>query len=218
MIFRNRVDAGIRLAKRLLEYKDQDCVVFALPRGGVVVGYEVAEAIKAPLELVIVRKVGHPNNPEFAVCAVTEDGERVCDENEVNSLDPIWLDKEIEKEESEAKRRHKKYVDDKQQSTASGKNAIIVDDGIATGLTIRVAIEQVKKMKPKKIIVAIPVAPSDVIDELNNLVDQVIVLDPGKQFFGSVGAYYENFNQVTDEEVIWLLDSLNLYQKRFGNP
>lgn len=209
MRFANRQNAAKQLAEKLDSYKDKSVVVYALPRGGVILGFEVADKLQAPLDLIITRKIGHPYNSEYAVCAITEDGEMVCNEIERASLDPGELSRELEKEKREARRRRKIYLGNKKHISAEGKTAIIIDDGIATGLTMFAAVKSLKKEHPKKIIVAVPVAPHDVIEKLKKEVDQVVTLKDGKDYFGSVGAYYRDFPQASDQEVIDLLNKSN---------
>ena len=206
MRFKNREEAGRLLAGKLSEFKNQDPVVFALPRGGVVVGYEVAKHLGVPLDVIITRKIGHPSNPEYAICAVAEDGHTLCDESETVSLDKNWLSSEINKEKEEARRRRELYLGESPQTDIKGKTAIIVDDGIATGLTLRLAIEESKHRDPQKIIVAVPVAPEDAARQISKKVDEFIALDIPAFYMGAVGAYYDEFGQVEDKEVIRLLN------------
>ena len=203
--FTDRQDAGKKLAKALINYGGDDTVIYALPRGGVVLGFEIAQALKAPLDLVITRKIGHPFNKEYAVCAITEEGELLCDESERASLDPSWLRREAERERQEAIRRRIVYLGNARHISAKDKRAIVVDDGIATGLTMRVALQSLRKEKPKELIAAMPVAPHDVVEVLRKEVDTVVVLEEAEIYLGAVGAYYDNFPPVTDEEVIELL-------------
>jgi len=205
MVFANRREAGEKLAERLSCYQGEDVVVYGLPRGGVVVAFEVAKRLKAPLDIIITRKIGHPYNSEYAVCAVTEQGDLFCNESERGQLDDQWFWRQVKKEKKEAARRRKVYFGDRKHILADGKTAIIVDDGIATGLTMRAALESLKKENPKKIIVAMPVAPRDVVLKLKKQADQVVVLEDAEVYLGAVGAYYNNFGQVTDQEVIGLL-------------
>lgn len=201
--FENRRDAGVRLAKALARYDGEDAVVYALPRGGVVLGAEVAKQLELPLALIIPRKIGHPENPEYAVCAVTEEGELVCNEEESSRLDPKWLKAAAKREQKEAKRRRAAYGG--ARLPASGKVAIIVDDGIATGLTVRAAIRTLRRELPSEVIVAAPIAPREVVEYLRKEADDVVVLDDTEPFLGAIGAYYESFPQVTDEEVVRIL-------------
>ena len=201
----NRKKAGGLLAKKLYEYKGSDSVVYTLTRGGVVLGHEVAKELNAPLDIIIARKIGHPSNPEYAVCAMTEDGEIYCNESEKMLLDPEWLKNQEEKERQECIRRRKTYLGEKPHIPAKDKVAIIIDDGIATGLTMFAAIKSLKKENPKKIIVAVPVAPHDIVLKLKKEVDEVIALEDARDYLGAVGAYYRDFPQISDQEVIELL-------------
>ena len=205
MRFADRSDAGKKLASALVRFGDADTVIYALPRGGVPVGFEVAQVLGAPLDFIITRKIGHPRNPEYAVCAITEEGEMLCDEQERATINPEWLAREAERQKEEACRRRKIYFGERAHISAKGKRAILIDDGAATGLTLRAAMQSVRKENPKKLIVAIPVAPHDVVEILCREADEVIVLENTEHFRGAVGAYYENFSQVSDEEVIDLL-------------
>ena len=208
MRFENRVDAGKKLAAKLEKYKGEDVIVLALPRGGVVLGYEIAKSLGAPLDLVITRKIGHPDNPEYAICAVAEDGHTLCNEVERSNINDEWFDKVVVEEQEEAKRRRKLYLKGKRKNI-KGKTVIIVDDGIATGLTLGLAIKEVKHDDPKKIIVAVPVAPREAVDEISREVDEFVSLYVPQIYLGAVGAYYDSFEQVSDEEVVRLLDGLS---------
>jgi len=201
MHFRDRKEAGRKLAGALSQYKDADTVVYALPRGGVVLGAEVASALKAPLGLVISRKVGHPEQPEYGVCAVTDKGHLVCSRREIARLDAAWLTTAVQKEQAEAKRRRRAYQADRASTPAEGKTAIIVDDGVATGLTMLAAVEDVKNQEPKRVVLASPVIPKDLAGRLERYVDEVVTLDTPAVYMGAVGAYYDNFEQVEDKEV-----------------
>jgi len=204
-MFKDRKEAGQLLAQQLIQYRDKDAIIYALPRGGVVLGLEIAQFLHAPLDLVIARKIGHPDNPEYAVCAVTEEGEPFCNEKERAMLDPSWLEKEIKKEREEAGRRRKTYLEGQKHRSARNKIAIVVDDGVATGLTLRSALRSLRKEKPKELVVAVPVVPHELVDILHTEADKVIVLKDEQEYLGAVGAYYQNFPQVSDEEVIELL-------------
>jgi|SRR3990167_1845317 len=204
---RDRHDAGQRLATKLKKYKNTNAVVLALPRGGVVVGYEIARALSLPLDIIATRKIGHPSNPEYAIGAVDANGTAVFNEAEIVQIDKRWLEKEIQEQKNEAGRRTKAYRKGKKQLKLSGKTIIIVDDGIATGFTMRLAVKVAKKENPEKIIVAVPVAPPESVDEIKNEgADEVILLEPPEEFRGAVGAHYQEFEQVEDEEVIRLLN------------
>lgn len=206
MHFKDRKEAGKMLADALTEYKTEDTVVYALPRGGVVLGAEVASRLHAPLDIVIPRKVGHPDQPEYGVCAVTEDGHLVCSKQEISRLDPSWLTAEVQKQQAEAKRRFDEYLVEHSMAQVDGKTAIVVDDGVATGLTMLAAIEEIKDRGPKKVVLAAPVIPSDVADRLKRYVDELVALDIPAVYLGAVGAYYDKFDQVEDKEVTKLLN------------
>lgn len=206
-MFKNRSDAGEKLAERLWQYKNSDTIVLALPRGGVVVGYEVTRLLDVPLDIVVARKIGHPQNPEYAICATDEKGTLLCDEREARLVDQDWLKEEVERQRKEAERRIQVYRGGKKPLQITNKVAIIIDDGIATGLTMRLAIKAVRKQKPDRIIIAVPVAPSDIVRELRREVDEIITLEPTEDFMGAVGAHYQEFEQVEDDTVIRLLQS-----------
>jgi putative phosphoribosyl transferase len=208
MHFRDRADAGKRLAQALKKYQGQNGVVYALPRGGVVLGAEVARALDMPLDLLIPRKIGHPLQPEYAICAVVENGEMVCNQHEVARVDPQWFRQEVESERNEARRRRELYLGGREPAPVEGKTAIIVDDGIATGLTMEVSIRDARGRKPGHLVVAVPVAPPDTVERLSREVDEFVVLDRSSYYLGAVGAYYDSFYQVTDEEVVALLRSV----------
>lgn len=204
-IFVDRAEAGKLLAVRLKGYAE-GAVVFALPRGGVETAAEVALTLDTPLGLIITRKIGHPSSPEYAVGAVTETGPVVWNEAERESLDDAWAEQAEATERAEAERRRKLYLAGREPVSAEGKIAIIVDDGIATGLTMLAAIQEVRIQSPQQIIVAVPVAPQDSIDILMESADEVIVLDNPESFSGAVAAHYEDFPQLSDEGVIDLLE------------
>ena len=205
-MFKDRTDAGKLLAKALAKYENEKTIVYALPRGGVVVGYEVAKALQSPLDIIVTRKIGHPNNPEYAICAVNEKGLLLCNEAEIKSVDQDWLQEETLREQKEAERRVALYRGKRKPEEVVDRVAIIVDDGIATGYTMRLAVRSIKIQKPKKIIVAVPVAPAESLQELKQEgANEVIVLEPSEDFMGAVGAHYLQFEQVEDNKVINLL-------------
>ena len=204
MRFENRAEAGKLLAKALAKYESLDAVIFALPRGGVVLGYEIARYLHSPLDLLITRKIGYPGNEECAVCAVAEDGHMISDAS-VSHLDQEWLQSQAGKEMQEAKRRRLIYLQGKAPLPAAGKVAIIVDDGVATGLTIMLAISEIRHHNPRKIVVAVPVSSRDAEERIRAQADELIALYV-PPYFMSVGEHYEQFPQLTDEEVIRLID------------
>ncbi|MCL5970515.1 MAG: phosphoribosyl transferase [Patescibacteria group bacterium] len=205
MYFKNRREAGKLLAKALGKYKNKEVIVYALPRGGVVTAIEIAKYLDAPLDLIITRKIGHPFEPEYAIGAVAENGHLVRGRFGITNIDQKWFRDEIKKEQKEAQRRREKYLSGRKPLSAKGKIAILVDDGIATGLTIKAGVLELKHQNPKKIVVAVPVAPKDVAEQIKKDVDELVVLDVPKFYVGAVGAYYGEFLPVEDEEVIEIL-------------
>lgn len=206
-MFLNRYDAGKQLAEKLRVYAGVQSVVVALPRGGVVVGYEIARSLGCPLDIVVTRKVGYPGNPEYAILAVDSEGSVLTNITETERVDRAWLERETEKQREEAVRRIKVFRGNRLPVSLSGKTVILVDDGVATGLTIRLAIRTVKKEKPARIVVAVPVCPPDVAALLKKEANEFLVLEDPREFSGSVGAHYKAFEQVEDDEVIRLLHS-----------
>lgn len=204
--FKNRTDAGKRLAMKLLKYKDEDAIVIALPRGGVVVAKEVAKLLDVPLDIVIVRKIGHKENPEYAIGAVSEDGKVFLGQEAQLLVGAQWLNAEIQKQITEAKRRRNQYKPNKSKPDIKDKTVIVVDDGVATGYTLMSALDSIKKGGAKKIIVGVPVAPEDTIVKLQKIVDEVVVAIRPQFFLGAIGAYYDEFDQVSDEQVKKILN------------
>ena len=205
-MFENRIHAGKLLAEKLWGFCGKDAVVYALPRGGVVVGAEVARKLRVPLDIVVVRKIGHPNNPEYAIGAVAEGDVLIKNIEEWSRLDADQLARIVQNERKEVKRRREIYTG-KKRISPRGKTAIIVDDGLATGFTMRVAVASVRNEKPLQIIAAVPVAPADTARELEREVDKVVVLIADETYLGAVGAYYQDFEQVSNKEVISIIKS-----------
>ena len=205
MRFRDRTEAGKKLAEALAKYSGQPGVVYPLPRGGMALGVEIAQRLQMPIDLIIPRKVGHPSSPEYGIGAVIESGELVTNQEEIASVDPAWLKAEIARERGEARRRRQLYLGDRAPIPIAGKIAILVDDGIATGLTMEAAIGEARRRAPARLIVAIPVAPRETVDRLAPTVDEVVALDIPEDYLNAVGAYYDRFPQVTDAEVMALL-------------
>ena len=208
MRFENRREAGIKLAALLQKYAGDNLVVYALPRGGVPLGVEIAKKLHAPFDLVITKKIGHPGNPEYALCAIAEDGETICNQDDIGYIDSQWLQEEIDRVRGEIKRRREKYFGEITSPDIEGKTAIIVDDGIATGYTMLAAINEIKRRKPGKIVVAIPITPEDTARELRKIIDELISVEIDQFYLGAVGAYYDDFSQVEDEEVLALIKAL----------
>lgn len=204
-MFKDRAEAGKMLARALQSYRE-NAVVLALPRGGVVLGYEIAKELGIPLDILVPRKIGHPLHPEYAIGAVDERGTRILNEAEAASVDQEWLAAETKRQHEEALRRMHLYRGKRASPKIKGKTVILADDGIATGLTMRLAVRSVKAQKPHHIVVAVPVAPPESIATLGvEGADEVAVLESPEHFAGAVGAHYVRFEQVEDEEVIRLL-------------
>ncbi|NWG09830.1 MAG: phosphoribosyltransferase [Nitrososphaerales archaeon] len=208
-MFNDRVEAGKALAKSLSDYKGKKVVVFAIPRGGVVLAYEVAKALDAPLDLIIPRKIGAPNEPEFAIGAVTEDGTTILNQDAIQYLrvPDVYIQEEVKRQIAEIKRRMERYLGLRPRPSVEGKTVILVDDGVATGATIRAAIASIKKKKPDSIVLAIPVGPPDTIEELRKEADLVVCLMTPEPFF-AIGQFYRRFEQLSDEEVVQIIDRL----------
>jgi len=204
--FKNREEAGKKLAEKLLEYRGKATIIFAIPRGGVVTAYEIAKVLDAPLDIIIPRKIGAPGNQELAIGAVTEDGTTILNTHLVTILgiSDAYIASEKIKQIEEIKRRVKTYRGEYLPTNIEGKIVILVDDGIATGATVRAAIHSLLKGKPSSIVVAIPVGPPDTIKELKQEVDKLICLVSYDPFY-AIGQFYADFSQVPDRDVIVLL-------------
>jgi len=210
MVFRDRRHAGELLARALIEKFNGNLinpVVVAIPRGGVVVAEPIAEALRAPIELMIPRKVGAPFNEEFAVGAVTEDGYLLLNPSvplERLGITKEYLERKAKEELAEIERRRRKYLSGLKRVPLEGRDIILVDDGIATGLTVKAAISSLRRRNPNRIVLAVPVMPADKLSEFSELVDDLVVLY-APEFFQAVGQFYQDFSQTTDEEVIEIL-------------
>ncbi|HTK05185.1 MAG TPA: phosphoribosyltransferase family protein [Candidatus Eisenbacteria bacterium] len=205
MLFADRDDAGRRLAERLSGYAGiADGLVVALPRGGVVVGRVVADALRLPLDIVVPRKIGAESNPEYAIGAVTEEGDVVWNEAERRQADPAYLTAEVAKQKEEAARRLATYRAGLVDRTFEGRTVIVVDDGVATGLTMRAALATVRRGRPARTVVAVPVCPPGTLVALEAAADVAIVLELPRAFM-AIGAFYADFPQVEDEEVLRLM-------------
>lgn len=212
MIFRDRVDAGRRLGQALQTYANKpDTLVIALPRGGVVIGYKVAMILNLPLDIVCPRKIGAPFNPELAIGAITETGEGILSQDLIYELGVSegFIKTAMEKEKEKAKWRLDLYRKGRPPRDLKKKCVILVDDGLATGSTMKAAIKTVRAEKAKEIILAVPVAPPDTLTQLEKEVDKTICLEAPSAFY-AVGQFYEFFDQTSDEEVIHLLEKRNV--------
>lgn len=207
-MFKDRQEAGRKLADELGKLKLADPIILALPRGGVPVAAEIADALNAPLGLVIVRKVGAPGNPELAVAAIVDGNPPDVVLNreivEAYGLDDADLRSLVSRERPELERRRLAYVGNRKPLTVAGKTVVLVDDGAATGTTMKVAIRAMKRRSPREIVVALPVAPPDVVSELSDEAERVVCLSTPARFF-ALGYHYHDFPQLTDEEVVQTL-------------
>lgn len=213
-MFKDRTEVGKMLGDRIRGLGLRKPIVLAIPRGGVPVAKEIALSISAPLDLVITRKIGHPEEPEFAVGAVTQDGEVIFDKQVVETwqVPKAYLREEARRQVSEIKRRMDRFRGKRSYPSLSGRDVVIVDDGIATGNTILAAIESVKRKKPASITLAVGVAPRNAVNRLSSEVDSVVCLATPVSF-SAIGEFYMSFEQVQDEEVIAILSEVNLWSQ-----
>lgn len=203
MVFKNRQEAGKKLAAKLKDFQNKkNLVVLAIPRGGLVVGKKLSQTLSCPLDIIVTKKIGAPGNPELAIGAVGAVGEPVVDEEMAIRVgaDEKYLQKEIASRKAEVKRRIKEYRGDKLPLNLKDKIVIITDDGVATGATMKAAVEVVRQQEPKKIIVAVPVTARDSLKKLEEKADEVIYLEAPLMFF-AVGQFYQKFGQTSDKEV-----------------
>jgi len=210
MVFEDRRDAGIRLAEELLPCKGKDTLILALPRGGVVVAFEVALALQAPLDVIVARKIGAPGQPELGIGAIAPEGVLIYDEFMVRYLGISTEDLErlAQAETVEMERRLKHYRGDRPYPTVEGHTVILIDDGLATGVTARAAIRSLRKQGPQRLVLAVPVCAPETASKLQNEVDDLVCLQSPPDF-RAVGLWYRNFDQTSDEEVIELLRRAN---------
>jgi len=210
-MWQSRVEAGQQLAQKLGEIPKQELpreslIILGIPRGGVIVGHQVATLLRSPLDVVVTKKIGAPGNSELAIGAVGALGEPVIDEELAKRVgaDETYLQRQITELRSEVLRRVKEYRGDKPTPDLKNKVVVITDDGVATGATIKAAIEILRQENPQKIIVAVPVISKEALREIEALADEVVYLEAPELFF-AVGQFYQEFEQITDEEVKELL-------------
>ena len=203
MLFKNREVAAILLSKKLQQYKNSDTVVLAVPRGGVPIGNVLASELNLPLDFILAKKIGHPINSEYAIGCVTMDD--VFISNHSNGTTEYYQN-ESKKIKKDLKEKYKNFMNGRQPVSINEKNVIITDDGIATGETLKACIESVRKKNPKKIILAVPVAPKSTANLFRNIADEFICLFEPKNFRG-VGQFYSDFSQVNDFEVKEILSN-----------
>ena len=209
--FKNRYDAGKRLADKLKKYKGKkDVVVLALPRGGIVIGYEIAKKLNVRLDIILVQKIGAPSNPELGIGALSEERVSYLEKNIIKHLGLKKQDVKKAKEIAlfKLKSRISKYRINRPLLSLKGKIIILVDDGLATGVTAQAAIKFIKKYNPQKIIFASPVCAYESLEEIKNKADETVSLLSTYDLF-SIGYYYNDFNQVTDEQALDMLHDIN---------
>jgi putative phosphoribosyl transferase len=201
----NRKEAGILLSEKLKKYQDTNSIVIAVPRGGVPVAYEIALKLHLPLDIILSKKIGHPMNKEFAIGAMTMDTTIIDEHPEVSKQ---YITDEIIRLKELLREKYKLYMGDREPLEINEKNVIVVDDGIATGNTLLASISMLRKRKPAKLIVAVPVLPLDALEIFKQKTDEFVYLITSSNF-RSVGAFYDQFYQVEDDEVIQMLRITN---------
>jgi predicted phosphoribosyltransferase len=209
MIFENRFDAALQLIPLLEKYQNEKGVILAIPRGGVPIGYHIAKKFHFPLELLLTKKIGHPLNKEFAIGAVSLGGQIVDSKYKV---DDEYIANEIKRTRKSLWDRYRKFMGDRNPIDLKDKLVIIVDDGIATGITMMAAIDMIRQQMPRKIVVAVPVASVEAANKIKEAVDDFICLATPEDFM-AVGQYYYNFAQVSDAEVIELLKEIQQFPR-----
>ncbi|MBA2280020.1 MAG: phosphoribosyltransferase [Acidimicrobiia bacterium] len=206
MPFRDRAEAGRRLADELAARRFERPIVLALPRGGVPIGFEVARRIDAPLEAFVARKVGAPDQPEFGIGAVGEGGTVVADRATVAALGltDADFDRLVALARDEVRRRVQRYRDDRPLPELAGRDVVLIDDGLATGVTAEAALSDLRRRSPRSLVLAVPVCAGDTAARLGSMADEVVCVEVPLSF-GGVGRWYDRFDQTTDEEVLDLL-------------
>lgn len=201
-MFRDRLEAGLMLAVKLEKYKKDPGIVLAIPRGGVPVAYIVAKELGVPLEVILTKKIGHPLNKEYAIGAASLNDYFIT---HGNGVPETYIQQELEGIRTRLKEMYKKFMGDKSPEKLEGKTVIVIDDGMATGNTMLATVNILRKSRPGKIVIAVPVASKNAVNKLANKVDEVIAILVPEEFYG-VGAFYEDFAQVTDKEVMYYLE------------
>jgi len=217
--FENRRDAGRRLAGKLVRYKDERPVVFALPRGGVPVGYEISRSLGAPLDVFVSRKLGAPDQPEFGIGAVAAGGVRVLNEDAIRRLGipDDYVERITAQEIAEVGRRLRYFRGKRPEPEVGGRTAILVDDGLATGVTARAAVEALRLRGPRRLVLAAPVCAAQTVNLFLPRVDELVCLESPPDL-GAIGFWYRNFEQTSDEEVVELLERARNERGEEGSP
>jgi len=208
-MFRDRIEAGLLLADKLKKYKTDPGIVLAVPRGGVPVAYAVARELGFPIEVILTKKIGHPMNKEYAIGAASLTDYFIVPHDGVTEE---YIQQELLRVRSRLKEMYTRFMGDKEPENLKGKTVIIIDDGIATGNTLMGTVNVLRKSNPGKIVIGVPVASKSAVQKLAKEVDEVIVVMIPEEFYG-VGAFYEDFEQVSDEEVVHYLNKLRELKK-----
>lgn len=208
-MFQDRLHAGLILAEKLEKFKGDKGVVLAVPRGGVPVAYVVARELGFPLDIILTKKIGHPLNKEYAIGAASLTDFAIIPHE---GVDEQYIRQEVEKVQAGLREMYKRFSGSVEMENIKGKTVIVIDDGAATGNTLMATIEVLRKSEPKKIIIALPVATAEAVRKLSKYADEMVVVLIPKVFFG-VGAFYEDFEQVSDEEVMLYLDKMRQLKK-----
>jgi putative phosphoribosyl transferase len=214
MLFDNRRDAGRKLAAKLSHYRDEDPLVLGLPRGGVPVAFEVALVLGAPLDVWVVRKIGAPRQPELGMGAISEGGGLFLDHTLARAVGATEADiaSIVKRETAEVGRRVRRFRADRPAPDVRGRTVILVDDGIATGGTVRAAVQAIRRLAPRRLVLAVPVGALPTVEALRPEVDDLVCLYAPADL-GAIGAFYWNFEQTEDEEVVELLESARREQR-----
>jgi predicted phosphoribosyltransferase len=208
-MFRNRIEAGLMLASKLRKYKNDPGIVLAVPRGGIPVAYAVAKELGLPIEVVLTKKIGHPMNKEYAIGAASLDDYFIIAHENVSEE---YIQHELTAIRNRLREMYRRFMGDSEPQKLEGKTVIVIDDGIATGNTLLGTVRVLQKSKPAKIVIGVPVASRSAVDKLSKEVDDVVSVIIPEEFQG-VGAFYDDFSQVSDEEVMFYLDKLRELRK-----
>ncbi|HEX5027144.1 MAG TPA: phosphoribosyltransferase family protein [Agriterribacter sp.] len=208
-MFKDRIEAGLLLAAKLKKYRSDPGIVLAVPRGGIPVAYAVAKELGFPIEVILTKKIGHPANKEYAIGAASLTDYFIVPHEHVPEE---YIQRELKHIRTRLQEMYKRFMGDREPENLEGKTVIVIDDGIATGNTILGTVQVLRKSKPGKIIIAVPVASQSAVRKLSKEVNELIAVLIPEEFYG-VGAFYEDFTQVSDEEVMFYLDKLRELRK-----
>lgn len=208
-MFRDRIEAGQLLAAKLKKYKNDLGIILAVPRGGVPVAYAVAKELDFPIEIILTKKIGHPIYKEYAIGAASLSDYFIIPHENISDE---YIQQELQRVRTRLKEMYKRFMGDKEPASLEGKTVIVIDDGIATGNTILGTVHVLRKSNPAKIIIAVPVASKSSVEKLSSEVDEVVAVLIPDQFWG-VGGFYQDFDQVSDDEVMFYLDKLRELKK-----